>query len=101
MCMDGIPAVAVIDPDYVKSATSQRTSSDSVVVWPPRIDGLFTLSIIHGFFDLSDADLAIRMVLLDVLPIGSVPHDRPLVHIWQYTSTGYPVGIYVGVASGT
>ena len=38
------------------------------------------------------------MVIFDVHPVGTVPDDRPIVHINQYISVGYTLGI--GVASG-
>ena len=38
------------------------------------------------------------VILLDVLPVGAVPDDRPIVHNAQYISLGYTLGI--GVASG-
>ena len=58
----------------------------------------FAHGIGHGLFDVGNGNGSPWVILLDVLPIGTVPDDRPIVHSNQYISVGYTVGI--GVARG-
>lgn len=37
----------------------------------------------HRVFDFGNGDASLWVILLDVLPVGTVPNDRPIVHAFS------------------
>jgi hypothetical protein len=98
MCVDGIPTIAVFDPGDEEGPAGRCSTSHQPIPHALGIWRFFAPGISHGFLNLGDGDTSLRVVLLDVLPISSVPDDRPIVHAHQYISSGYTSG--KGVARG-
>src|SRR5438105_10523081 len=98
MCVDGIAPIAKLNPGDKKTATRRCRAPDQPVAGMLWIRHLVSLCVRHDLLDFGRGDRSLWVVLLDVLPIGSVPHDRPIVHSHQYIPTGYTLGKWV--ASG-
>jgi len=93
MCVDRLASVAVLDPSDEQAPAIRGPPAHQPVPFAFRIWHFFSLGIGHCLFDVGDYDASLWVILLDVIPIGAVPDDRPIVHSNQYTSTGYTLGI--------
>jgi hypothetical protein len=81
MCVDRIPTVAVLDPGDEQEPASCSPTSHKPVPRAFRIWHFFALGVGHCLFDLDCVDTSLWVVILDVLLVGTVPDDRPIVHI--------------------
>ena len=98
MCVHGIPATTEFNPGDHETSPCRGSASDEPITLTLGIGHLLTVWVGHGLVNLVAGDASFRVIFFDVLPVGTVPDDRPVVHNREYTSTGYTLGI--GVASG-
>src|SRR5438094_706663 len=98
MCVDRVATIAVLDPRNEQAPTSRSPTSHQPISFAFAIWNFFASGIGHRFFDFGNGDASLWVILLDVLPVGTVPDDRPIVHIVQYILWEYTLRL--GVASG-
>ena len=77
--MDWIPAARIVDPDHDKRAPAGRPTDDLVRIATLHVD-LDPVGIGEHLFDLSETDTTLRVVLAEMLAVGRVPDDLPIVH---------------------
>jgi len=97
--MDWIATTAVFDPGDQQAPTGVRAATDEPIPCAFWIWRLVAFRVGHDLLDLGGSDTSLRMVILDVLPVGTVPDDRPIVHGDQYISVGYTLGIRVPIGT--
>ncbi len=98
MCVDRIASIAVLAPGDEQPPTTGSPTSHQPIPFAFRIWNFLACGIGHRLFDFGNGDASLWVILLDVLPIDTVPDDRPIVHGDQYILLGYTLDI--GVASG-
>ncbi len=80
MCVDWITATEMLNPGNEKPPAGCRPASNKPIARSLGIGQLLTVGVSHGFVDLAGGNSSLCVIFLDVLPVGSVPDDRPIVH---------------------
>ena len=80
MCVDWISATEMLDPGDEEPPAGCRSASNKPIACSCGIGQLLTVGVSHSFVDFADRNPSFWMIFLDVLPVGTVPDDRPIVH---------------------
>lgn len=77
--MDRVSTFGLIDPDHDQPAGVGRPA-DHLVCLPLRHMHFDTIRIGKDLLDLLPRDASLRMLLAEMLAVGDVPDDWPIVH---------------------
>ncbi len=93
--MDWIAPFWVVDPDHYQPP-ARRCPTDHLIGLAIDELRLDPIDVAKRLFDFRNRDVSFRMIGAEVLSIGIVPDDWPIVHPFSI----YEMNGQIGVASG-
>ena len=80
MCVNWITATEMLDPGDEEPPAGCRPASNKPIARSLGIGRLLTAGVGHSLVDLVGGNSSLWVIFLDVLAVGTVPDDRPIVH---------------------